>query len=158
MIELHQINKTFVTPGGNVSALSDINIHVKSGEIFGVIGKSGAGKSTLIRCINLLEKPTSGKVVVAGEELTALSTAALRSARRKIGMIFQHFNLLSSRTVYDNVALPLELANYSRQQITHTITPLLELTGLLIKKILSPQRTKQRVAIARARLHRSQCY
>src|SRR5689334_12572263 len=117
-----------MTPTGIVTALDNISLHVNPGEIYGIIGKSGAGKSTLIRCVNLLEKPSSGTIRVAGEELTTLPAPALRAARRKIGMIFQHFNLLSSRTVYDNIALPLELSGHTRKQIEEIITPLLELT------------------------------
>ncbi len=154
MIELHHLNKTFITPKGSFTALADINISVKAGEIFGIIGRSGAGKSTLIRSVNLLEKPTQGKVLVANQELTALTLPQLRAARRKIGMIFQHFNLLTTRTVYDNIAFPLELSGYTRKQIVDTITPLLELTGLTAKKNAYPAQLsggqKQRVAIARA--------
>jgi D-methionine transport system ATP-binding protein len=154
MITLDHIYKNYITPRGAVPALRDINLQINPGEIFGIIGKSGAGKSTLIRCVNLLEKPSSGRIKVAGEELTALSAGNLRAARRKIGMIFQHFNLLSSRHVYDNIALPLELAGHSRQQIANTITPLLELTYLTDKKMAYPAQLsggqKQRVAIARA--------
>lgn len=154
MIILNEICKNYSTPSGDITALSNINLTVKPGEIFGIIGKSGAGKSTLIRCVNLLERPTSGKVIVDGEDLTAMGSPDLRVARRKIGMIFQHFNLLSSRTVYGNIALPLELCVYSQKQIDETITPLLELTGLIDKKNHYPSQLsggqKQRVAIARA--------
>lgn len=154
MIALEHVYKKYTTPRGTITALQDINIHVKQGEIFGIIGKSGAGKSSLIRCVNLLEKPSSGTISVAGEELTALSPAKLRAARRKIGMIFQHFNLLSSRTVYENIALPLELVGYTQKQIADTIMPLLELTSLTDKKNAYPAQLsggqKQRVAIARA--------
>jgi D-methionine transport system ATP-binding protein len=154
MIILNEIYKNYSTPAGNVTALSNINLRVKPGEIYGIIGKSGAGKSTLIRCVNLLERPSTGRVIVAGEELTALSSKDLRVARRKIGMIFQHFNLLNSRTVYDNVALPLELSGYTKKQIAETIHPLLELTGLTDKTHNYPTQLsggqKQRVAIARA--------
>lgn len=154
MITLDQVYKKYTTPRGTITALHDININVKQGEIFGIIGKSGAGKSSLIRCVNLLEKPTSGKILVAGEELTALSPAKLRAARRKIGMIFQHFNLLSSRSVYENIALPLELVGYTQKQMADTIMPLLELTNLTDKKNAYPSQLsggqKQRVAIARA--------
>jgi D-methionine transport system ATP-binding protein len=108
----------------------DVSLSIAAGEIFGIIGRSGAGKSTLVRAINLLNRPTSGRVIVAGQDLTALDKGALREARREIGMIFQHFNLLSSRTVYDNVALPLELAGKSKQEIAATVEPLLELVGL----------------------------
>ncbi|MCD6038969.1 MAG: metN [Gammaproteobacteria bacterium] len=154
MIRLEHIYKNYMTARGSVTALRDINIHVNSGEIFGIIGKSGAGKSTLIRCVNLLERPSSGEVIIAGEALTALSAAKLRAARRKMGMIFQHFNLLSSRNVYGNIALPLELAGCTKKQIADTITPLLELTDLTDKKTAYPAQLsggqKQRVAIARA--------
>lgn len=154
MITLEHVYKNYTTPRGTITALHDINIDVKQGEIFGIIGKSGAGKSSLIRCVNLLEKPSSGTILVAGEELTALSPAKLRAARRKIGMIFQHFNLLSSRNVYDNIALPLELVGYTQKQIADTIMPLLELTNLTDKKTAYPAQLsggqKQRVAIARA--------
>lgn len=154
MITLEHLYKNYLTPRGTITALRDINVQVNPGEIFGIIGKSGAGKSTLIRCVNLLEKPSNGTIIVAGQELTALSAAELRSARRKIGMIFQHFNLLSSRNVYDNIALPLELAGYTQKQITDIIMPLLELTHLTAKKTAYPAQLsggqKQRVAIARA--------
>ncbi len=154
MITLEHLYKNYITSRSTITALQDINVQVHPGEIFGIIGKSGAGKSTLIRCVNLLERPSSGRITVAGAELTALSAAALRAARRKIGMIFQHFNLLASRTVYDNIALPLELAGYTRKQMSDTIVPLLELTHLTDKKTAYPAQLsggqKQRVAIARA--------
>lgn len=154
MIILNEINKIYPTPTGEVTALRNINLRVKPGEIFGIIGRSGAGKSSLIRCVNLLEKPTKGQVFVDGQELTALSPADLRIARRKIGMIFQHFNLLTSRTVYDNIALPLELYGYSHKKIADMINPLIELTGLTDKLKHYPSQLsggqKQRVAIARA--------
>ena len=127
---------------------------VPQGAITGVIGLSGAGKSNLIRCVNLLERPTEGSVVVDGQELTALDDSALRRARHQIGMIFQHFNLLSSRTVFANVALPLELAGISKAEISQRVEPLLELTGLSDKASQYPAQLsggqKQRVAIARA--------
>ena len=110
MIELNNLTKVFASGGTEVKAIDGVNLSVPEGTIYGVIGSSGAGKSTLIRCVNLLEKPTSGQVLVDGQDLTRLSEKSLRQARHNIGMIFQHFNLLSSRTVYDNVALPLELA------------------------------------------------
>lgn len=154
MITLDHIDKNFLTSLGNISALSDVNLHINHGEIFGIIGKSGAGKSTLIRCVNLLEKPDNGRVIVAGEDLMQLSAIKLREARRKIGMIFQHFNLLASRNVYDNIALPLELIKKSTKEIEKIITPLLEITGLTDKKKNYPAQLsggqKQRVAIARA--------
>src|SRR4051812_38409842 len=110
MIKLSGIEKTYSIHKDTIIALQQIHLDVKPGEIFGVIGKSGAGKSTLIRCVNLLEKPDQGSVFVDGEELTRLSENALRKARQNIGMIFQHFNLLSSKTVFENVALPMRLA------------------------------------------------
>ena len=107
MIQLDHITKTFDTGADKVHAVSDVTLHIKSGEIFGIIGFSGAGKSTLVRCINLLERPTSGTVTVDGKVLTDLPAKELREARKKIGMIFQHFNLMRSRTVGENVAYPL---------------------------------------------------
>src|SRR3990167_7525713 len=154
MIILEHISKNYITSSSHIVALHDISLHIKAGEIYGVIGESGAGKSTLIRCVNLLEKPTAGNIIVDNEELTTLSASALRNARRKMGMIFQHFNLLHTRTVYGNIALPLELYGASRQQISQVIHPLLELTGLTDKKNHYPSQLsggqKQRVAIARA--------
>lgn len=107
MIKLEHITQTYVGNDGKVfEALKDVSISIRPGEIFGIIGRSGAGKSTLVRCINLLNRPTRGSVIVDGQDLTKLSDTDLRNVRRSIGMIFQHFNLLSSRTVYDNIALP----------------------------------------------------
>src|SRR5580692_9022737 len=111
MIELKNVTKTFYKNNSAIDALSNVSLEVARGEIFGVIGASGAGKSTLIRCVNLLEKPTAGEVVVDGQYLSQLSARQLTQARRHIGMIFQHFNLLSSRTVFGNVAFPLELSH-----------------------------------------------
>jgi D-methionine transport system ATP-binding protein len=154
MIEIRELTKTFHAEGGPVHVLKGISLTIEKGEVFGVIGRSGAGKSTLVRCINLLERPTSGKVVVEGQEITALSGRALRQARHAIGMIFQHFNLLSSRTALDNVALPLELAGRSRADARATAAPLLELVGLADKRERYPAELsggeKQRVGIARA--------
>jgi len=154
MIQLKHITKRYAGSSGPVDALGGIDLAIEPGEIFGIIGRSGAGKSTLIRCINLLERPTSGQVVVAGRDLTELSDADLRAARREIGMIFQHFNLLSSRTVFDNVALPLELAGVSRAEIEARVAPLLDLVGLSEQRERYPAQLsggqKQRVGIARA--------
>ncbi|MCB1827739.1 MAG: methionine ABC transporter ATP-binding protein [Coxiellaceae bacterium] len=154
MIKLTNINKSYDTKAGRITALSDINLEVRPGEICGVIGRSGAGKSTLIRCVNLLERPTSGSVEVNGQELMALSDSALREARHHIGMVFQHFNLLSTRTVYENVALPLQLLNKSKSEIDQAVKPLLALTGLEQRAQAYPSQLsggqKQRVAIARA--------
>lgn len=154
MINLVQLNKVYQSNGEDTLALKDINLHIARGEIVGVVGKSGAGKSTLIRCVNLLERPTTGTVEVAGQDLMVMSPAELMIARRQLGMIFQHFNLLQSATVYDNIALPLTLARHSRQDIERTILPLLELVELSDKRFNYPGQLsggqKQRVAIARA--------
>jgi D-methionine transport system ATP-binding protein len=137
-----------------INALSDINLTIEQGRIFGVIGSSGAGKSTLIRCVNLLERPTNGQVLLDGVDLTQLSKKELTQTRRKIGMIFQHFNLLSSRTVFNNVALPLELAGVAKNHIKTKVEGLLALVGLEDKRDVYPANLsggqKQRVAIARA--------
>ncbi len=154
MIELHGIEKEYRGAAGPIRALRGVDLAVAAGEIFGIIGKSGAGKSTLIRCINMLERPSAGRVLVDGRELTALSGRQLRAARKKIGMIFQHFNLLSCRTVFDNVAFPLELDGKSRREIEAEVAPLLELVGLTDRRGQYPAQLsggqKQRVAIARA--------
>lgn len=157
MIELISINKTYdigEKRGKTLYALRDINLYVESGKIFGVIGASGAGKSTLIRTINLLEPPTSGKVIVDGYNMTKLNKKELRLMRRKIGMIFQHFNLLSSRTVFDNVALPLKVEHLPKEKIHARVSELLALVGLHDRALAYPAELsggqKQRVAIARA--------
>ena len=154
MITLENLQKTYRHKGREIHALHGVSLHVAPGEIYGVVGQSGAGKSTLIRCVNLLERPDSGRVIVAGQELTALAPAGLLKARHKIGMIFQHFNLLASRTVYDNIALPLELVGADKKTIAAKVRPLLALTGLEDKASHYPAQLsggqKQRVAIARA--------
>ncbi|MGI4813477.1 MAG: methionine ABC transporter ATP-binding protein [Janthinobacterium lividum] len=154
MIELNNITQRFAGPRGWIDALTDVNLRVERGELFGIIGRSGAGKSTLVRTINLLMRPSDGNVIVGGRDLTTLAPPALRQARRDIGMIFQHFNLLSSRSVYDNVALPLELAGKTRAEIDKTVSPLLELVGLNAHRDRYPAQIsggqKQRVGIARA--------
>ncbi|WP_416413087.1 methionine ABC transporter ATP-binding protein MetN [Pantoea sp. App145] len=154
MIKIENISKVFQQGSRTIQALSNVSLHVPAGQIYGVIGSSGAGKSTLIRCVNLLERPTSGRVVVGGQDLTSLSGGQLTLARRQIGMIFQHFNLMNSRTVSGNVALPLELGNLSREQIKKRVSELLELVGLADKHDAWPANLsggqKQRVAIARA--------
>ena len=153
MITLKNITKTY---GGktHVQALKGISLTIHDGEIFGIIGKSGAGKSTLVRCINMLEKPTTGKVIIDDKELTAMSDSQLRAERKNIGMIFQHFNLLSSRTVFDNIAFPLELAGASKEVIRSKVDSLLELVGLTDRQFNYPSQLsggqKQRVGIARA--------
>lgn len=155
MIEVKNISKTFtIGKGRKVRALSDVSFSVEKGEIFGIIGTSGAGKSTIIRCLNLLEKPDTGEVWVNGKAFTRLSEKQLQHERREIGMIFQHFNLLSSRTVFDNIALPLELNKTPKETIRHRVNELLDLVGLRVKANDYPSSLsggqKQRVAIARA--------
>lgn len=154
MIRIEGLSKFYPSKDAQVTALKDVSLHVAKGEIFGIIGKSGAGKSTLIRCINLLEKPSNGSIKIDGVTINTLSAKALRNERQKIGMIFQHFNLLSSKTVYDNIALPLKLAKYSKQAIAQKVASLLELIDLSSKKDVYPAQLsggqKQRVAIARA--------
>lgn len=153
-VVLRHVCKTYSTDNGELHALKDINLEVKAGEIFGIIGRSGAGKSTLVRCINMLEKPTSGEIIVGDWSMSQLNAASLRKARRSVGMIFQHFNLLSSRTVFDNIALPLELEGMARSQIRARVLSLLDLVGLAehaqkyVAQISGGQ--KQRVGIARA--------
>lgn len=154
MIELRNINKTFKSKRQDVSALRDVSLSIKEGEIFGIIGFSGAGKSTLVRCINLLERPTSGEVVVNGENLVELKSRELNEQRKNIGMIFQQFNLLEQRTVERNVRYPLEIAKVDRQKADKKVRELLELVGLKDKISAYPSQLsggqKQRVAIARA--------
>ena len=154
LIQLDHIVKTFDTGADKVHAVSDVTLHIKSGEIFGIIGFSGAGKSTLVRCINLLERPTSGTVTVDGKVLTDLPAKELREARKKIGMIFQHFNLTRSRTVGENVAYPLKGSGLTKQQIKAKVRELLELVDISEKENAYPSQLsggqKQRVAIARA--------
>ncbi len=155
MIKLDHITQTYKTPEGReFKALDDVSIEIRPGEIFGIIGRSGAGKSTLVRCINLLNRPSEGTVTVDGKNLTELSEDELRETRRSIGMIFQHFNLLSSRTVYDNVALPLELVGTPKNVIREKVEPLLKLVGLTEHAHKYPSQLsggqKQRVGIARA--------
>ncbi len=154
MIELRNLNKTFHTQDGALTALDDINLTVQDGEIFGIIGLSGAGKSTLVRCMNLLERPTHGEVLVDGQDLMKLSPAGLRKVRRNIGMIFQSYNLLEQRTVLRNVLYPLELTHEDRRTARTRAMQLLELVGLADRASAYPAQLsggqKQRVAIARA--------
>ena len=154
MIELNHISKDFGSGQLQVHAVRDVSLSIEKGEIFGIIGFSGAGKSTLVRCMNLLERPTEGAVTVGGDELTALSGKRLREKRKKIGMIFQHFNLFASRTVYGNVAYPLRGSGKSKKEIEEKVKSLLELVGLSDKAEAYPSQLsggqKQRVAIARA--------
>jgi D-methionine transport system ATP-binding protein len=154
VINLRGLTKTYGGADAGVEALRGIDLQVERGEIFGIIGRSGAGKSTLLRCINLLERPTAGSVVVDGVDLTDLPQSALRERRRGIGMIFQHFALLSSRTVRENVALPLELAGRPRAEIDAAVGPMLEFVGLDAMGDRYPAQLSggqaQRVGIARA--------
>lgn len=153
MIEFKNVSKTF-SGKNTVHALSGINLKIPAGEIYGIIGQSGAGKSTLIRCINMLEQPDQGEVWVAGKLMNNRSAKDLRLARKKIGMIFQHFNLLRARTVFGNIAFPLELAGASKQEIKTKVEDLADLVGLADKLQAYPQQLsggqKQRVGIARA--------
>lgn len=154
MIEISNLTKVYHTLHQDIVALEDVNLSVKRGEIFGIIGLSGAGKSTLIRCINMLEKPTRGTIAVDGQDISSLNKRELRLARQKIGMIFQQFNLLSSRTVFDNVMFPLEIANTPLPQARQRVSELLELVGIADKARIYPDQLsggqKQRVGIARA--------
>jgi len=154
LIQLQNIKKNYKIDKGIVEALKGVSLNVEKSDIYGVIGFSGAGKSTLIRCINLLERPDSGKVFVNGEEITASSEKELRQARQKIGMIFQNFNLLRSKTVFQNIAFPLQYSGLSKKTINTKVVELLELVGLTDKSDVYPSQLsggqKQRVGIARA--------
>lgn len=158
MIKLHRVHKTFRTKEGEISAVSDVDLTIAEGEIFGIIGYSGAGKSTLVRLLNALEKPTSGTVHVAGKNLAALDEKALRKARREIGMIFQHFHLLWSRTVRENISFPLEIAGIPKEERRKRVEELIELVGLSGRGDSYPSQLsggqKQRVGIARALANR----
>ena len=154
MIELKHVSKVFETAGGRVEALKDISLTIPDGDVYGIIGMSGAGKSTLVRCINMLERPTSGEVIVNGKRLDTMSPAQLRAARRDITMIFQRFNLLMQRNCLDNVCFPMELAGVSRREAASRAQELLETVGLPDKAKAYPAQLsggqQQRVAIARA--------
>ena len=154
LIEIKNLRKVFDTPAGKVVALDGINLSIGKGEIFGIIGMSGAGKSTLVRCINLLERPTEGAILVEGEDITKLNNSQLRKKRRKIAMIFQLFNLMKSRTIYANVAFPLKGSGLSRREKHEKVMKLLKLVGLENRAKAYPSQLsggqKQRVAIARA--------
>jgi D-methionine transport system ATP-binding protein len=154
MIKITDLKKVYESDSGQITALDQINLEVRKGEIFGIIGLSGAGKSTLIRCMNLLEKPTTGSIMIDGREIVELQGSELRELRSSLGMIFQHFNLLMQRTVEGNVAFPLEIANVPKKDIRVRTKELLELVGLSDKAKAYPAQLsggqKQRVAIARA--------
>ncbi len=154
IIELKHIRKTFPSDNGEVHALQDVSFSVNAGEIFGIIGMSGAGKSTLVRCVNYLERPTSGRVLFEGRELSALNEAELRDVRKSIGMIFQQFNLLEQRTALGNILFALEIAGIEKHEAQKRAMELLETVGLADKARAYPAQLsggqKQRVAIARA--------
>ncbi|MDP4118103.1 MAG: ATP-binding cassette domain-containing protein [Bacillota bacterium] len=154
MIIIKNISKTFEVSEKKIEAVQDVSLSINDGEIFGIIGFSGAGKSTLVRCINLLERPTSGTVEIDGRELTDISKKELRLSRKKIGMIFQHFNLMPSRTIFGNVAYPLYGSGLNKQQVHEKVRNLLQLVDISDKENVYPSQLsggqKQRVAIARA--------
>lgn len=154
MIEIKALNKVFRDKNLDVNALRDIDLKIEKGDIFGIIGLSGAGKSTLIRCINRLEEPTSGKIYIDGTDITVLDNSELTALRRRIGMIFQHFNLLSGRTCAKNIAFPLEISGADSTYVNKRVDELLELVDLKDKKDAYPSQLsggqKQRIAIARA--------
>lgn len=154
MIQVENLCKRFNTKGGTVEAAKNISFSIEKGEIFGIIGLSGAGKSTLVRCLNLLERPTSGTVRVNGKNLTELSEKELRKERQKVGMIFQHFNLLMQRTALDNVCFPMEIAGIKKAEARKKALEYLKIVGLEEKALSYPSQLsggqKQRVAIARA--------
>ena len=153
IIKVENLTKTFTAKSGNVEAVRNVNFEVEKGDIFGIIGLSGAGKSTLVRCLNLLEKPTSGKVIVNGKDLTKLSEKELRKERQNIGMIFQHFNLLMQRNVLGNVCFPMEIAGIKKNEAKKRAYELLKIVGLEDKAAAYPAQLsggqQQRVAIAR---------
>ena len=154
IIQIEQLSKTFGSGEGAVAALQNVSLQIRQGEIFGIIGLSGAGKSTLVRCINVLERPESGRILFHGKDLLELKDKALRAQRRKISMIFQSFNLLDQRTALDNICFPLELAGIGRREARKKATQLLEIVGLPDKAKAYPSQLsggqKQRIAIARA--------
>lgn len=154
MITIKNVTKTYSGKKADITALNGVNLHVEKGEIYGVIGASGAGKSTLIRCVNFLERPTSGNVIVDKQDLGTLTSKQLREAKQSIGMVFQHFNLLHSKSVFTNVAMPLLLRKMSRKAIKKRVNELLEFVGLIDRSNHYPDQLsggqKQRVGIARA--------
>lgn len=154
MITINNVTKEYNVRGNKVLGVDNVSLEVEQGSIFGIIGYSGAGKSSLLRCINLLERPTAGKIMINGVEITTLHGEALRQARLKIGMIFQHFYLIQQKTVYENIAFALRAAKYPNNQIPERVKALLEMVGLQDKVDAYPAQLsggqKQRVAIARA--------
>ncbi|KGB93291.1 MULTISPECIES: methionine ABC transporter ATP-binding protein [Burkholderia] len=156
-VSLEQVGKVFATPRGHAAALRDVTLDVRRGEVFGIIGRSGAGKSTLLRLVNGLERPSSGRVRVQGVDVGALDEDGLVALRRRTGMVFQHFNLLSAKTVFENVALPLKIAGVPKAERVRKVEALLDLVGLAAKRDAYPASLsggqKQRVGIARALVH-----
>ena len=154
MIEFDHVSVTFQNRGKKFLAVSDVTLTVETGEFFGIVGPSGAGKSTLVRTVNRLQRTDSGSIRIDGREITGLKGRALREERLKIGMIFQHFSLLERKTVFENVALPLECFKYPKDEINKRVDELLTLVGIHDKKNMKPRNLsggqKQRVAIARA--------
>lgn len=158
MIETRQLTKSYPVSGGNFTAIERIDLTIEDGDIFGIIGMSGAGKSTLVRCINLLERPTSGSILIDGVEVTSMQGRQLLALRRKIGMVFQKFNLLQQRSILENVALPLEIAGVGRREREARAMELLDLVGLSNQAKKYPAQLsggqQQRVSIARALANR----
>lgn len=159
MIKLENVSKAYRVDGLDIPALAGVSLSIDAGTVFGIIGHSGAGKSTLIRLINLLERPTGGKIILDGDDVTGLDAAGLRGLRQQVGMIFQHFNLLGSKTVADNVAFPLKIAGgLNKVQITQRVDELLALVGLSDHRDKYPAQLsggqKQRVGIARSLANR----
>ena len=154
MIDIRQVNKIYPGKNGKITAVSDVNLHINKGEVFGIVGYSGAGKSTLLRCINLLERPTSGEIFIDDTNLTNMSIQELRQARQSIGMIFQGFHLASSKTAAENIAFSLQVAGVPAKKRNERVKELLELVGLADKADHFPAQLsggqKQRVSIARA--------
>ncbi|OZI11114.1 methionine ABC transporter ATP-binding protein [Bacillaceae bacterium SAS-127] len=154
MLEIQNLTKIYKTKKKQVKGIDNVSLTIQKGEVFGIVGYSGAGKSSLLRCINLLERPTSGSIIVDGQDLTKLSSVALRQARLKIGMIFQHFYLISQKTVGENIRFALKAANTPKEKIDHRVRELLEMVGLSEKIDVYPAQLsggqKQRVGIARA--------
>lgn len=154
MIELKNITVTFQQKGEQIQAVKDVDVKIDKGDVYGIVGYSGAGKSTLVRVINLLQRPTNGEVIINDTNLTELSAKQLREKRKAIGMIFQHFNLMNSRTIFDNVDFSLKYSGKSKQERHQKVVELLELVGLSDKTLAYPNQLsggqKQRVAIARA--------
>ncbi|TJX15127.1 ATP-binding cassette domain-containing protein [Tissierella creatinini] len=154
MIDIQNLSKKYISGKDHLVAVKNVNLQVNKGEIFGIIGLSGAGKSTLIRCINRLEEPTEGRIFIENVDITRLDKESLRLMRKEIGMIFQHFNLLNQKNVYDNIAFPLQLEGWAKSEIDKRVNELLEYVELTDKKLAFPSQLsggqKQRVAIARA--------